>query len=271
MFPLCGFSDNIVPVDIEKVDLQLTEEECAIIFLDLSNGEATLIQNGNGESILINTGGPGTEKELKQLLNMYNVSALNALIITKEDADYTSNIKWIIDTLKVDTIITGSHSSTQFTLSDRNVMKWKAESEYPVLPGIKAKVLNEAENYTGLIGMDLLVDFGENKILYMASADKEIEKTLINQEVLKDVDVLKVADFAREEGTSQAFIENIDPKVAVIFRKNNTNPSQDVIERLYETWIDIYQTEQIGNVIVKCTSENFEVITIAREGFERIN
>ena len=47
------------PVEVEGIDMNLKRNELSFTFFSLSDGEAALIQHGNGENILINTGGNG--------------------------------------------------------------------------------------------------------------------------------------------------------------------------------------------------------------------
>ncbi|MCA1320712.1 hypothetical protein LC085_12395 [Bacillus tianshenii] len=75
------------PTDVEKIDLQLDEEEIAFTFLDLPNGECTIIQTSEGENILINTGSPESEDELLHYLKIYGIDEISDLIITSPDSE----------------------------------------------------------------------------------------------------------------------------------------------------------------------------------------
>ena len=259
---LLGLSNDI-PTDIEKVNLKLEEGEFAITFLDLSSGEVTLIQHSNGENILINTGGPNTEKELKRILETYGISTIESIIITKVDPEYTSNFKWLTDHFKDVTIIAGHHSKS--LLRYEEIQTWKKGDQKKLLPGLEVDVIQESPNQESTIGMDILFSFGEHKMLYMTSSNKMIEKSILNDYDLSSVNILKIGDFASSTGTSQRFLEHVDPQVAIIFQKKGALPSQDVIERLQETWIDIYFTKQFGNISLKCTNKDYEIITLSIE------
>lgn len=261
-----AFSSNDVPTDIEKVDLKLKQDQVAMTFLDLTSGEALLIQHGNGQTILVNTGGPNTQLELQRHLKLYDIKAIDTLIVTKNDPEYNSNTEWLSTNYMIGEIITSQNYPTTF---EGRHEKWKTGQKVELLPGLNTHVIQGNEN-TQSIGMDLLFTFHNNQVLYMTSADIEIENALLEKLDLSTVNILKVADFAHNGGTSEPFVEHIDPQVAIIFQKRGVHSSQDVIERLQETWIDIYLTKQFGNITIKFNNEDYEIITISVESSSHI-
>lgn len=78
---------------------------------------------------------------------------------------------------------------------------------------------------------------------------------------LKDVNVLKVAQFAVRNHLSMPLLKRIDPQAAIIFHKEGAQPNQRLLEKLYQLWIDIYQVHQIGVVMMKCNLSRYEIIT----------
>jgi competence protein ComEC len=257
-----------VETDIEKVDLKLRENEIGITFIDLTSGEATLIQHGNRKNVLINTGGPNTFKQLKKILDMFNVHEINTLIITKDDEQYIANTKNLIKHYRIQKFATGQHLLAKSQLNNKlKVAKWetwKTNETIELLPSLTIQVVHDDFHSNKHLGLDLLMKFHKHNILYMTSADQQLEKFLL-QKPLSDVNILKVAHFGDKNGTSKPFVDHVDPQVAIIFRKKNEWPSQDVIERLYQTWIDIYPTKQFGTIAIKMDETLYEVIPLSFE------
>jgi beta-lactamase superfamily II metal-dependent hydrolase len=261
LFILTGFQQgNDVPTKIEKIDLKLLDDEVAFTFLNLTNGEATLMQNAQGEAILINTGHLDTKSELKNYLNLYGITSINKIILTKIGPDYDGNLGWLLSEYSVKKVIVPSSVK-------------KEDIKVPLVPLEKWAVGTKVESLFGssinvvqIIGsenaMNFTLKYGEHRFLFMSVASQALETDLIKQHPLKDVNILKVAEFANNNGTSQRLLDAVDPQVAIIFSKKNSYPSADVLERLQSTWIDIYYTKQFGNITVKCNKENYEVITI---------
>ncbi len=267
---LSAFSGSEIPTEIEKVDLKLSNKELAITFLNLSSGEATLIQHGNGENVLINTGGPETQAELESLLKMYNVSLVKSIIITKEDQQYQSNLEWLTKRYPTSKVVIGEQFAIPAFLSKERIIKLKKNDSHPIVPLLKAKVVHEGLSSDGLQSYDLFLEMGRHYLLYMSTGNINAEMSLLTNEELSKVNIVKIPNFAQNDGSSQDFIEHIDPQVAIIFTKKDLNPSPDVMERLKETWIDTYMTKQFGNITIKANQNEYEVITISIESSQEV-
>ncbi|MBM6619829.1 ComEC/Rec2 family competence protein [Bacillus suaedaesalsae] len=269
LFLLTGYEQGReVPTEIEKVDLKLNNEEVAITFLSLSNGEATLVQNEKGEGLLINSGHEESQLELKKYLDVYGITQINTIVLTKLDPHYMGNLHYLISQYKIQHVII-PFLSENAALPSVNIPnnKWKEGDQDFEQFGLSIQVLQiDQENK----GMDLLLKYGEHRFLFMANANESQELELTKKFNLKDVNILKVAEFAKKTGTSQRLLEEVDPQVAIIFQRRNSYPSADVLERLQSTWIDIYYTKQFGNVTVKCKKDNYEVITLSVESLNRL-
>ncbi|OZM57301.1 hypothetical protein CIB95_07500 [Lottiidibacillus patelloidae] len=260
---------TLEPTDIEKIDLKLTAEETAFTFLELESGEATLIQTGQGETTLVNTGGPNTRKMLEERLSVYEVSKIDNIIITNIGADYCANLDWLVEAYGVSNVyVSQAVKETMihaYSLGNINVVGWKKADKAKISDSLLIDVLHAEElNEFDKGSLALLLTFGNQKVLYMGLANEEIETLLVNEYEL-EAQILKVGDFASERGTSQKFIDEVDPQVAVIFRTKDRNPSEDVLDRLQETWIDTYLTMKSGNISIKCSIENYKIITIPNE------
>jgi competence protein ComEC len=263
------YGNHHLAPDIDHVNLKLEEGELAVTFLELSSGEATLIQHANGENILINTGGPSTKKQLENILQKYHVSSFKAVIITKYDKQYTANLPWILKNYTVDKLISGS-KILNWPEKERTFIKWTTGEKHELLPNTIFHVLHEDRDFEGRKGMDISIRFGRTHFLFMSSADYEVEKKFKKIFSLSDVNILKVADFGSEHGTSQSFLNHVDPHVSVIFKEKGLMPSPALIERLHESWIDLYQTRDFGNITIKCDDKHYDIITISLESSQEI-
>lgn len=249
-----------------EVDLNLEEQDLAYTFFDLSNGEATLLQSGKGQNILIDTGSLESQEELEQRLKMYHVEFIDTLIITNQTEEYTGNLQWIINNFNVQKIIVPEVIKQQLItfhhLQDKEVIGWKKGDKTELLPFLKTEVIyveeNDLENKGALV---IVFSYGKQTLLFMGIADKQVEKQLIENYALKST-ILKVAEFGSEKGTTQPFLEEVDPQVAILFKKNGVPVSELVLERLQETWIDIYQTYRLGTVSIKCHNDDYEILTV---------
>lgn len=256
------------PHDVERINLNLSKNEIAFTFLDLSQGESTLIQSSTGENILLNTGGPEAGEELLYYLDIYGVEDLTKVIVTKETDDYIGNLQSLVKNVQVHNIVL-PNATFDFPLQVKNVA-WTVGDVEELFDGLICEVLykgNKDDHYA----MDILFEYKGTHILYMTSANEEVEQNLMEKKELSVVNILKVGDFGNPSGTTEAFLEDCDPQVAIVFNKDNQKGIADVLERLHETWMDIYQTRQVGNISVKAKDHDYQVFTITLDAYRSLS
>lgn len=249
-----------------EVDLNLEDSDVAYTFFDLSHGEATLIQTGSGENILIGTGGSESARELEQRLKMYHVEKIDSVILTNQATEYTGNLTWVIDRYSVENLIIPiqliDHFNSFKQVHEINVIGWKLGEENNLTSQVKTEILYVEETNPLLKGSAvILFTFEKHRMLYMGIADELVEKSLMEDYSLKST-ILKVAEFGDAKGTSQPFLDEVDPQIAILFKKRGQCASDVVLERLQETWIEIYQTYRFGTVSVKCHTDDYEILTV---------
>lgn len=255
-----------ISVLADKVDLNLTNDEVAYTFFDLTHGEATLIQGSNNLAFLINTGHSESEEELKERLEMYDVDTFHTLIVTSKEIEYIGNLPWLLSNYSVESILLPKSLQPLFesVLSDfkGEICFFTKGDTFSLLNDVHLEVLYvEERDGHDEGGCALFVKHHGQRLLYMTIADSSVEEQLVQEYDLKST-MFKVPDFGSDRGTSQYLLEEVDPQVAVIFRNGEDQPSSFVLERLQETWIDIYQTSRIGTITIKCNNEDYEVITV---------
>ncbi|WP_461200689.1 ComEC/Rec2 family competence protein [Anoxybacillus sp. TBDG-1] len=229
---------STVGEDIQKIDMMLEEEEMAMIFLPLSNGEATLFKHASGKTVLFNTGAPHTERELKRWFEQFQITEIDELILTSDDEPYVGNVEWI-----------------KRTYDPKIVDEWQEQKVYEPFPHFRIQPLYIAD---GDVTMSL--QYGQLRLLYMAHADNDVERKLMTMP-LNDVNILKIAHFGINDYPRTSFLKHVDPQVAIIFKKHGSWPSERLLERLYAAWIDCYETNRFGVIVVKCNLEEYDVMT----------
>ncbi|MCD8510703.1 MAG: hypothetical protein LRY73_13080 [Bacillus sp. (in: Bacteria)] len=128
---------STMPVLADKVDLNLTKDEVAYTFFDLTHGEATLIQGNNNLAFLINTGHSESQEELKERLEMYNVDSIHTLILTSKEIEYIGNLPWLLNDFPIKSILLPESLQPMFesVLADYqgNVTYFRKGDSFPLL------------------------------------------------------------------------------------------------------------------------------------------
>ncbi|WP_026581093.1 ATP-dependent DNA helicase [Bacillus sp. J33] len=256
-----------VPVKVESIDLKLKSDELAMTFFSLSSGEASLIHHGNDQNILINTGGQGTEPELKKLLKLYGANEISTIILTDEELYNETSLVWLIEEYGVKQVIAGETLASQLKhgntdLSDINIHIWSMDTKQQLLPGLQTEVLYNGNDSGD--GMDVSFTFARHRVFFMNSTSEKAKEVFLKKD-LSNVNILKLPAFGREKSISEDMIKHMDPQIAILFHKSSVKPDSDLFGLLNDAWVDVYYTRKHGTVTIKFTDINYEVITIFQE------
>lgn len=107
-----------------------------------------------------------------------------------------------------------------------------------------------------------LLKFKEFKALFTGDAGPELSDSLANRGNLVDVDYIKIPHHGSKNGVTEKLLDVTSPIVAVISsgKKNNYgHPNKEVIDMLKARNIEIFRTDEIGDVIIETDGTNIEV------------
>lgn len=266
-FVSIGYASTDVKGNVESIDLNLKDHEIAVTFLGLSDGEATLIQGSNGENILVNAGVKETSKELEEMLQLYGVKEILALVITNSQNLDIDHLKTLFSKYKIKELISTPEISAQLSNRDDinkeiEVVAWEEGMTKNLLPDLVAEVLyaGKGENE----GLDFTLQFFKHRIFLMTSFSHRVEGELLNKN-LDDINVFKVPNWAREDSLSEKLIQYVNPQISILFESENHQPDPNIIHDLQDTWSEVFFTKRHGTVTIKFTETNYEVFTIPSE------
>ncbi|MFC0559917.1 hypothetical protein [Halalkalibacter alkalisediminis] len=247
-----------------ELDLQLEEEELGMVFLDLPNGESTYLELPDGETILIGTGAKDSSEELFTRLNKLNVSHINTIILPRFEKEYSGNVEKMVTQFQTDQLIVPnqglSQAITQYQYLGIDIVGWEEEEDYDISEFLQIKTLSNHSSLMPMLSFIITVH-NKHRFFFSSEANEQLERNWL-EKGLSPVTLLKVAEFGTDEGTTQRFLKEIDPQVAILFSKENAEISGALLERLQETWIDTYTMNQNGSVILKVNEFDYELVTV---------
>ncbi len=239
-----------------------------ISFLNIGQGDSTLLQSNLGEQILIDCGPPnGPILDRLQTKLGYFDNKIDILIITHGDNDHYGGCKKVLDNYNVSKIMINGIIDTQnqdYTNFINEIKK--TESVIPAFTNTfitfneyEIQILNPDHTYWG----EEVKDDNEHSIVMnIKSPSKQIlltgdipsfkELNLMNQYPNLNPDILKISHHGSKHSTSKLFLEKLDPKQAIISagEKNSFNhPDPSVIDNLNEKNIEILETKNYNNSI----------------------
>lgn len=246
--------------------LNANQKNTEVVFLNVGEGDAILFSQGSNQ-ILIDSGRNG--KDLLARLGRHIPfwdRTIETIIATHPDADHIGGFASLLGAYHVKQFLyTGAESTTDtYTLLKKALVNNRVDIEkvfrgstlalpdggtlsieYPetTLP------TETAEANKGSIVARFT--YGATQMLF--TGDLPSEETVLTSE--QPVDVLKVAHHGSRYSTSTQFLDEINPKEAVISVGKNMygHPSPDTLKRLQEHNVIIHRTDTDGDVSYECT------------------
>lgn len=250
VFPMCAAASVI--------HLNLEEEEFALSFLPLSDGEAAFLHTADGRHFLINTGHPDSEAEILQYMDRFRISKLDGLILTEKKYWRTSFIKELMTKRKLKKVFTSWPLPARWRHSRLAHEQWKEGKIQEIGRDVRIQVLHNGRGKNE--GLDFSIKYYDSRFLWMSSASKPAEKALLSHS-LKDSNIIKVPNFGEARSLSRDLLMHIDPQTAILFKQKAGHPDEKLMETLHQMWIDVYYTDQHGLLIIKFTKAGYELFT----------
>ncbi len=229
-----------------------------VVFLNIGQGDAILLQSQTHENILIDAG-PDTSvvHRLSDFLPVLHRN-LNLMIATHPDKDHIAGFIDIRDCFANQTLyMNGVQNDTIFfqELAQRNVATTLPPSFatggmtiYTLYPKTSADLKSKESNDTSFV---FLVTMGTLRVLLMGDATVKVEQELIKSYPDLRADVIKIGHHGSHTSTGEAFLDHVQPSMAIVSAGVDNpygHPHADVVARLKERNIRIFDTRD-GNIV----------------------
>lgn len=238
-----------------------------IVFMDVGQGDAILIEDGSGGSILFDAG-PEDRKAMEKLSRL-GVSNLEALIISHPHSDHIAGIKRILESIPVGVIlkpgIKGYDSNTlrrvEETIREKNIPVINASKGMVLMISKKLSVrilhpddkkITSCENVNDC-SVVAVVKLGNLKLLLPGDIEKETQISLVDGGVDLSCSVLKIPHQGSPDAFCTEFLRACNARLAVIsVEKNNKygHPSRKFVTRLRKDGVRVYRTDHDGDITV---------------------
>jgi len=254
--------------------IQIIPKDLKVYFVDVNQGDSTFIVTPKGKTILIDGGGSSYTNVGKNTLLPYILDRgyrkIDIAIISHMDLDHCDGIIYLMDKIKIKTIIIGK----QYEESDNYKRFVKLAKE----KRIEVKIVEAGENINieRNVNLDILWPDSKNKIsenainnnslvfklkykkysiLFTGDIEEIAEKAILERyKNMLQSTILKVAHHGSKTSTTAEFLKAVKPRYALIgVGKNNKfgHPSENTIKKLKEMKVKIFRTDELGEITIK--------------------
>ena len=242
--------------------------------LDVGQGDAILLTARN-QSILWDAGGtPFSDWEVgrnrvEPAMDALGIRQIDWGVVTHFDADHVEGMVELVEDQRVKRLVIGPHQPDCLWLESLQ----KVEPAIPILPlkeelklgrggavkiRLNAPHLHQKENRNSIVSQ---IQINEWRVLLTGDMEAENEREWLGELDLH-ADLLKLAHHGSNTSTTEAFLEEVNPEVALISVGKNTygHPAPAVMQRLTDRDIEIYRTDQAGAIEVRFSRKGYKVI-----------
>ena len=223
-----------------------------IHFINTGNSDAILIIK-DGKAALIDGGDNDDEDLVSSYIKKQGISELEYVFATHPHADHIGGLDRVAKEIKINKLYVSNGEAE--TKSYRDFINAAASKGlYPSVPLLGSKfdlagstfeVLSVANtNDPNNNSIVLLYTNGNDKILLMGDAEKEVEQNLN----VGDIDLLKVGHHGSYSSSSKLFIDKINPEYAVILVGEDNkygHPHKETMDTLKEKGLEVHRSDEI--------------------------
>lgn len=248
-----------------------------VAFLDVGQGDATLVQLPNGRVLLVDAGGsPGSRFDVGGRVVTPAVWALGArnidwLALTHGDIDHVGGAASVVEDLAPDEVWEGVpveqmpllHQLRGEAADEGRVWRRLQAGDHFEAGGAVVRVLHprapewqrlRVRNDDSLV---LEVQFGNTAIVLPGDAGVEFEAQVVPPMPWgrpAPIRILKVAHHGSRTSSSLPFLERWPPQIAVVSAGAHNvfgHPAPDVVARLERSGATVFRTDRDGAVIIE--------------------
>jgi competence protein ComEC len=260
----------------------LPPAQLEVTFLDVGQGDATLVRTPQGQTILIDAGGvylstPHSwdlgEKVLAPYLSRRGIDHLDLAIITHPDLDHYQGFQALVRHIPIkefwispfpsqqdfqyaNLLDAIAKKNTPITSVHAGMTRIRGDLTLQVLSPPKGKRGGSTNNHS----LVLKLIYKDVTVLMTGDIEASVEQRMAQDRSIKS-DVLKVAHHGSRTSSTVRFLERVEPSHMVISvgRQNTFHlPHPTVVGRLEDLDRSIYRTDHHGAIIMTSNGKKIE-------------
>ncbi len=259
----------------------------SVHFLNVGYGDSILIKTPQEKNILIDGGGTPFhdfdvgENIVLPYLRRLGVKHIDLIFLTHPDIDHLEGLIPILKEMKVDMVIDSGINCQQDTYLNflsliqedeeisyyqaraGDVIKLSPDLQLVVLNPLNRKDYGQQSNFNNhSIVLKLL--YKNISFLFTGDIEEKSEINLLSWNTFLQSDILKVAHHGSNTSTTDLFLNQVKPEVAIISVGTNNfdHPNAEVMEKLEASCQKVFRTDLNGTVLIRSNGQKYYITTL---------
>lgn len=244
-------------------------EPLTVMFLDVGQGDATLIRAPNGQTMLIDGGRDidfGTQLLIPQL-KAWGATQLDVLVLTHPDADHISGLVGVLENYPVKlAALTGQVHPTKIyerlltNIRDKSIsaLPVRTGTAIPFDPAVKLEVLSPDESFvesddTNDASIVIKLTYGQTSFLLTGDAESAANQAMLGHGFDVRATVLKLGHHGSRTSTNENWLRAVQPQLGIISAgagNSYGHPHPEVIAALNNLGIQYIRTDDHGTITI---------------------
>ena len=247
-------------------------------FVDVGQGDCIFLRSPSGKTMLIDCGEYSEYEVVDNFLKEQNVSKLDVVVATHPHSDHMGGMRLIIQNYDIGTFYmpdkehtTNAYEKMIEQLVEKDVdtvfatagkyISWDSEVEAMILSPIEGVTYADLNSYS----IAIRFEYGEMSLLAAGDAEHDAEELMLERFTPDELrsTVFKASHHGSSTSNSEEFLNAIYPDCVVIQLGANNDyghPHEEVLDRFFELYLDIYRNDIHGTVLVEFTKHDYNVI-----------
>ncbi len=259
-------TENQIENQIENQNTQVPAGENLVIdYIDVGQADSILITTQD-KAMLIDAGNNADGEDVVEFIKAKGITKLDYVIGTHPHEDHIGGMDDVIKSFDIGIIYmpkittnTKTYEDVITEIGNKNLQISEAKKgDIFSLGNANCEFMADSildKNNLNLSSIITRITFGNTSFLFMGDAETENEET----RTWPKTDVLKVGHHGSDTSSSEEFLKQISPKIAVIsVGKDNDygHPSDETIKKLQNLGATIYRTDELGTIELVSNGNN---------------
>lgn len=259
-----GNIDSLLPTSLQSnISNNLTSAELTVNYIDVGQGDCSLIHLPNGTKMMIDAGTSDSYENIEKVLTSTNTQKIDYLIATHPHADHIGSMRKVVENYPIGSIYMPNAKSNSATYE--KLLLTIKEKGYTINTTTAGMTIYQDENtkietlapndssYDNLNNYSIVIklSYKNRSLLFMGDAETLSENEILNNGYIPKSDVIKLGHHGSSTSNSKKFLDVVNPQYAIIscgLDNEYGHPHDEVVQRIENANITYYRTDKNGTI-----------------------
>lgn len=250
-------------------DTEISGEPMTVHFIDVGQGDCTLVDFGDVE-ILVDGGGYDTWKKVEDYIKPLINDKIDYVIATHPDADHVGGLTYILTDFSIGKIIdSGAYKNTEtysnyiaaVGASDAEVI-YDEDMKFDLGGGATLSVIETGDGYEDVNDDSVVSEIRYGNFSLLMTGDMGVSTEKENLGKFNKVTVLKAAHHGSSYSTSEEFLNRLRPKYVIISAGEGNSyghPHPETLSRIEKAGATALSTISYGTIILETDGNTISI------------